>query len=90
MLQNYNKIFTKRTVFSILLQQNPYQNLHKKFAYFTHPNFSKTKIEKNCPNYASKYGISFSDYCRVLCNGWKWRFRAKCNVQVYEPKRPGW
>jgi len=30
MLQNYNKILTKRTVFSIILEQNPDQELHKK------------------------------------------------------------
>jgi len=47
MLQNYNKILTKRTVFSIILEYNPDQDLHKKkSAYFTHPNFSAAKIEK--------------------------------------------
>jgi len=30
MLQNYNKILTKCTVFSIILEQNPDQDLHKK------------------------------------------------------------
>ena len=30
MLQNYNKILTKRTVLSIILEQNPDQDLHKK------------------------------------------------------------
>jgi hypothetical protein len=58
MLQNYNKILTKRTVFSIILEQNPYQDLHKKkSAYFTHPYFSSAKIEKKCANYVSKYGM---------------------------------
>jgi hypothetical protein len=27
-----------------------------KSAYFTHPDFSKAKLEKKCANYASKYG----------------------------------
>ena len=69
MLQNYNKIFTKRTVFSILLQQNPDQNLHKKIRIFYTPQFFKGQNRKTCANYASKYGTSFSEYCRVLCNG---------------------
>ena len=30
LLQNYNKILTKRTVFSIILEQKPDQDLHKK------------------------------------------------------------
>ena len=30
MLQNYNKILTKRTILSIILEQNPDQDLHKK------------------------------------------------------------
>ena len=30
MLQNYNKMLTKRTVFSIILGKNPDQDLHKK------------------------------------------------------------
>ena len=30
MLQNYNKILTKRTVFSIVLEWNQNQDLHKK------------------------------------------------------------
>jgi hypothetical protein len=49
MLQNYNKILTKRTVFSIILELNPDQDLHqkkKKSAYFTHPDFSAAKIKK--------------------------------------------
>jgi hypothetical protein len=48
MLQNYNKILTKRTVFSIILEQNPDQDHHKKkkSPYFTHPDFSAAKIEK--------------------------------------------
>jgi hypothetical protein len=48
LLQNYNKILTKRTVFSIILEWNPDQDLHKKknSAYFTHPDFSAARIEK--------------------------------------------
>ena len=47
MLQNYNKILTKSTVFSIILEWNPDQDLHKKnSAYFTHPDFSAAKIGK--------------------------------------------
>ena len=47
MLQNYNKILTKRTVFSIILGKNPDQDFHKKkSAYITHPDFSAAKIEK--------------------------------------------
>jgi hypothetical protein len=47
MLQNYNKIFTKRIVFSIILELNPDQEPHKKnSAYFTHPDFSAAKTEK--------------------------------------------
>ena len=56
MLQNYNKILTKRTVFSVILESD--QDLHKKkSAYFTRPDFSTAKIErkKKCANYASKY-----------------------------------
>ena len=62
MLQNYNKILGERTVFSIILEYNPDQDLHKKkkSAYFTHADFSAVKIEKKCPNYASKYGIWMS------------------------------
>jgi len=30
MLQNYNKTLTKRTVFSVILEQNPDQDLHKR------------------------------------------------------------
>jgi hypothetical protein len=63
MLQNYNKILTKRTVFSIILEQNPDQDLHKNSAYFTHPDFSGAKIEKMCANYARKYGI----LCKLIC-----------------------
>jgi hypothetical protein len=47
MLQNYNKILTKRTVFSVILEKNPDQDLHKKSAYFTHPDFLAAKIKKN-------------------------------------------
>ena len=40
MLQNYNKILTKRTVFSIILESNPDQDLHKKkFRIFYVPRF---------------------------------------------------
>jgi len=46
MLQNYNKILTKCTVFSIILEYNPDKDLHKKSAYFKHPDFSLAKIEK--------------------------------------------
>jgi hypothetical protein len=47
MLQNYNKILTKRTVFSIILEQNLDQDLHKKkSAYCTQPDFSAAKVEK--------------------------------------------
>jgi hypothetical protein len=56
MLQNYNKILTKRSriKFRSRLAQ-------KKSAYFTHPDFSGAKIEKKkCANYASKYGISLT------------------------------
>jgi hypothetical protein len=33
MLQNYNKILTKRTVCSIILGQNPDQDLHQKHGH---------------------------------------------------------
>jgi hypothetical protein len=47
MLQNYNKILTKRIVFSITLEWNPDQDLHeKKTVYFTRPDFSAAKIKK--------------------------------------------
>jgi hypothetical protein len=60
MLQNYNKILTKLSVFSITLEWNPDQDLHEKqTAYFTHPDFSAAKVEKKCANYASKYGSLF-------------------------------
>ena len=37
MLQNYNKILTKCTVFSIILEYNPDQDLHKKIRIFYAP-----------------------------------------------------
>jgi hypothetical protein len=50
MLQNYNNILTKRTIFSIILEKNPGQDppppKKKKSAYFTYPDFSAGKIEK--------------------------------------------
>jgi hypothetical protein len=46
MLQDCNKILTKRTEISIILDKNPDQDNHKKNAYFTHPDFSAAKIEK--------------------------------------------
>ena len=40
LLENYNKILTKRTVFSIILEQNPDQDFHKKkFRIFYAPRF---------------------------------------------------
>jgi hypothetical protein len=39
MLQNYNKILTKRTVFSIILESHPDQDLHKKNRTFYAPRF---------------------------------------------------
>ena len=47
LLQNYNKIFTKRTVFSIILQQNRDQNLHKKIRIFYAPQFFKGQNRKS-------------------------------------------
>ena len=59
MLQNYNKILTKRTVFSIILEKNPDQDLHtKKIRIFYAPRFFSGQNKKTCANYASKYGIS--------------------------------
>ena len=47
MLQNYNKILSKRTVFSIILEKTQIKTAtKKKSAYFTHPDFSAVKIEK--------------------------------------------
>jgi len=44
MLQKYNKILTKRTVFSIILQQNPDQKLHKKNSHILRtPIFQRPK-----------------------------------------------
>ena len=58
MLQNYNKILTKRTVFSIILEENPDQDLKKKIRIFYAPRFfSGQNRKKKCANYASKYGI---------------------------------
>jgi hypothetical protein len=37
-----------------------------KFAYFTHPDFSATKLEKKCANYASKYGMTTYFSFRLL------------------------
>ena len=46
--KNYNKILTKRKVCSIILEQTPDQDLHKKkSAYFKHTDFSAAKIEKS-------------------------------------------
>jgi hypothetical protein len=39
MLQNYNKVLTKRNVFSIILESNPDQDLHKKNPHFYTPQF---------------------------------------------------
>ena len=39
MLQNYNKILTKRIVFSTILGYNPDQDLHKKIRIFYAPRF---------------------------------------------------
>jgi len=39
MLQNYNKILTKHTVFSIILEQNTDQDLNKKNRIFYAPRF---------------------------------------------------
>jgi len=50
-----NKILTKRTVFSIILEQNPDQDLR----IFYEPRFfSGQNRKKKCANYASKYGIT--------------------------------
>jgi hypothetical protein len=51
MLQNYNKILTKRTVFSVtrILEQTPDQDCHKKIRIFYAPRFSAAKIEKQVP-----------------------------------------
>ena len=48
MLQNYNKILTKRTVFSIILEWKPDQNLHKKKnPHILHtPIFQRPKFKK--------------------------------------------
>ena len=47
MLQNYNKILTKSTVFSIILEKTQIKtSTQKKSAYFTHPDFSAAKIGK--------------------------------------------
>jgi hypothetical protein len=47
MLQNYNKILTKHTVFSIILDQTRSRPPQRKSAYFAHPDFSAVKIEKS-------------------------------------------
>jgi len=60
LLQNYNKILTKRTVFSIILEWNPDQDRHtkKKIGIFYAPRFfSGQNRKKKCANYANKYGI---------------------------------
>ena len=47
MLQNYNKILTKRTVFNYTRIKPRSRPPHKKkSAYSTHPDFSAAKIEK--------------------------------------------
>ena len=47
MLQNYNKILTKRTVFSIILEKNPDQDLHtKKIRIFYAPRFFSGQNKK--------------------------------------------
>ena len=46
MLQNYNKILTKCTVFSGYKNKTQIKTSTKKSAYFTHPDFSAAKIEK--------------------------------------------
>ena len=56
MLQNYNKILTKRTVFWIILEWNPDQDLHKKIRIFYASRFFSGQNRKKCANYASKYG----------------------------------
>jgi hypothetical protein len=58
---------TKLTVFSIILEKNPDQDLHKnKSAYFAHPDLSAAKLgKKKCANYASKYGTSLGDFVVV-------------------------
>jgi len=58
MLQNYNKILTKRTVLSIILEGNPDQDLHKKNPHILRtPIFQRPKQEKKCANYTSKYSM---------------------------------
>jgi len=47
MLQNYNKILTKCTVFSIILEYNPDQDLHKKIRIFYAPWFFSGQNRKN-------------------------------------------
>ena len=52
MLQNCNKILIKRTVFSVILEQNPDQDLHKKIRIFYAPRFfsgqNRKKVRKLC------------------------------------------
>jgi hypothetical protein len=50
MLQNYNKFLTKRTVFPIILEASPDQDLHKKIRIFYASRFfsgqNKKKVRK--------------------------------------------
>jgi hypothetical protein len=47
MLQNYNKILTKRTIFSIILELNLDQDLHKKNPHILcTPIFQQPKLKK--------------------------------------------
>ena len=55
MLQNYNKILTKRTVFSIILDKTQIKASTKKIRIFYAPRFFSGR-KKKCANYASKYG----------------------------------
>jgi len=48
MLQNYNKILTKRTVFSIILELNADQDLHQKNPHILRtPIFQQPKWNKS-------------------------------------------
>ena len=66
MLQNYNKILTKLLYSQLHWRKTQIKTSTKKSAYFTHPDFSATKIKKKCANYASKYGIYVHTYLDVL------------------------
>ena len=46
MLQNYNKIMTTYPILNYTTTKHRSKS-PQKFAYFTHPNFSKAKIEKS-------------------------------------------